>query len=415
MRMCILGRMCRLPYEMGKIMPRTRNSKPLPAGLYVLATMLLLSLALAGCGGEGGDDAVETSRTLPLRITSDPEQRPLIDCDLSAVAAWLDVAHRIAAGDSVPPADCEHLLAMPAYRVVDDLRPRVVGRVMTEVFSAAPGSPHETRLKSRALVDNYLYLRDRLDASPDLPAELFVEARLDGLRDILTSVAPADAWPARISLEIFAGHPKISFMEPGRFAVDLGLAAAGDPDQIVALLAGRIFQTLAPLDHALPELAADSRDKVIGVLCRLRHDGLGAWLAHKPEVHFDAAHARLGGPPPGAPGLLDDAAILLDRVIVSLDAMLTPISDLQIQSMGARLDKTLDFNERYENLGWAMSRVIVAERGESGLHAVAGDTEAFLRAYQAAALNTQDEPALESMPPFPDDVFDDLLTLLGQP
>lgn len=406
-------------------MRQTPNSKPVSPRNRLLTTPLLLVLivlAATGCGGGGSSDiAADDHARVPLRLTSDPDRAPVIVCDLVAVNAWLDIALRIAAGDSVPPADFDQLLATPAYRAIDDagqadnLRPLMVGQTMRDVFTTELDTANEVMLKTNVLTDDYTYLHRHLAAIPALVSERFAPKRLDALRDALLSVAPAEDWPAQISVEIFAGYPKIGYVEPARFTTDLSLALAGNSDQITRLLAGRIFHVLGPMDGVRPDLASDARGKLTGAFRMLRLDGVAAWLSHKPEVSFDRVHPRLGGAPIGDPVMLETAAVLFDRMTESLSSMLDPVSDARIETFGARLDKLLRFNERYEILGWAMVRLIVTERGEAGLLGVADNTEAFLRAYQEAALLPQSDPGLERMSPFPPGVFTDLMTLLEYP
>jgi len=229
----------------------------------------------------------------------------------------------------------------------------------------------------------------------------------------LTAYAPAAEWPPTLSIELLAGPPLISFSEPNRFAIDVSLAIAGGGKQTTELLAGRIYQTLARVDGVRPDATEDSTLKLTGAFRMLRHGAVSAWLNDKPNIDFDDDHEQLRGTVIGEGALIENANILLKRTATTMNNMLAPLMENNIKKFGGRVHRLYASNDRYEKVGWAMARLIVEHFGEQKLREIAGDTTGFLEAYQEAALADGSGDALDRLPSFPSDMFEELLVLLS--
>ncbi len=410
--------------KMGKIMHHTDNSKSdhaavRPALIPILCLMALMSVI--GCGDKDlpstNANVPETSPP-PLIISSDPDLRPVITSDVTAVNAWLVLARQIAAVDTVDVNAVVELLDTPAYRMIDDTTmrdksaPNIMKRIMEYVFTHrdTTDTPPPRR---KALLDSFLYLRDHLDEIASFNRDHLTPERLDTLRDALLTYAPAAEWPPTISIEIMAGFPLISFSEPNRFVIDISLAIAGGGEQTAELLAGRIYQTLARVDGVKPDATMDNAVKLSGAFRMLRHGAITAWLNDKPNINFDDGHGQLHGPIVGEGALIENANILLKHTASAMDNMLAPMLESAIAQSGGRVHKLYASKDRYERVGWAMAKLIVEHFGEQKLREIAGDTTGFLEAYQEAALADGSGDDLDRLPPFPGDMFEELLIHLS--
>ena len=407
--------------EMGKIMLYTDKSKPvraerLPAAAVILCLSALL--IVTGCGDGGSPDKNDAAPP-PLFVSSDPDLRPVITSDMTAANAWLGIAREIAAGDSIGESTFAELLDTPAYKMIDDdtnqknLSPRVMKRIMDYVFTHQDTT--DTIVPRRkSLLDSQLYLRDHLDAVAAINRDIFSTENLNDLRDVLTRYAPAEEWPPTITIEFMANQPLINFREPNRFAIDVGLAVASGSEQTAGILAGRMYDVLAKVDGIRPIATEDRAVKLVGAFCMLRHGAISAWLNDKPNIAFDDEHDLLRNDRVGEAAMIVDANKILTRTFNTLSNMLDPLLDHNVERFGARIDVLYQFNDRYEKTGWAMARLIVEHYGERRLQEVAGDTAEFLKTYQTAALADGNSDELDRLPPFPEAVLEDLLTLLAR-
>jgi hypothetical protein len=400
-------------------MPRFRNAKHAAAPLPPFAALLAATLLLAcGCTEkaeppDGAGAAREQDAPAPLP-SSDPARRPVITVDLAAVDIWLDLVRRLDAGETIPVADYEALLQTTAYRLIDDerkrnnLNRRVVKWTLENVF-ADRDSLAAHPVQRPDLAANYTYLGGRLDDVASFGTDFCTPGLLDGLRDDLVGFVPPEDLPERISLHIFAGTPLIGFSEPDRFAVDLGLALAAGPRQIRTLLAGRLFAALGPRDGVEPDFGAGGAEQLAGAFRLLRLSAVASWLGGKTSIRFDNAHEQLRGQALHAPVLRENARMILERTSRLMDNLLDPPAPAAQEKYGHKIHNFLRFNDRYETCGWVMAEAIVAHGGEDALRRVSGDTDAFLRAYQAAALAPTAGDERHRPYPFPAAQLEDLL------
>jgi hypothetical protein len=411
--------------KMGKIMHHTDNSKSDRAAVrpaLILILYLVALLSIIGCGDKdipNADSDIPDTPPPPLIVSSDPDLRPVITSDVTALNAWLDLAHQIAAVDTIDVDDVEDLFDTPAYRMITDAAnqdipsPRIIKRVMEYVF-AHQDTTDAAPPRRKALLDSYLYLRDHMDEVAYFNRDHLSSERLDTLRDALVAYAPPEDLPPTISIELIAGFPLISYGVPNRFAVDVSLAIAGGDEQTAKILAGRLYQTFARVDGVRPDATEDNALKLSGTFRMLRHGAITAWLNDKPNINFDDDHGQLRGPIVGEGAMIENAILVLRHSTQTMDSMLFPLQETNITKSGDRLHTLFVRNDRYEKVGWAMAKLIVEIFGEQKLREIAGDTTGFMEAYQEAALVDGSGDALDRLPPFPSDMFEELLIHISE-
>ncbi|MBU0741992.1 hypothetical protein KKA85_03985 [bacterium] len=405
----------------------TRNDKlprtgPFPAALASLFAASLI--VIAGCGEDHKDRvppraAIDADFQAPsLVVSSDPAVRPVIYSDVTAVDAWLDLVRRLTVGETVTLDSYQVLLETPAYRMIDDdrkrnnLNRRIMKRAMEQVF-AGRDSLDTPAPKRPDLLGNFTYLKDRLAETAAPNRDFCTPTLLNDLRGALTDVVPPEDLPAEITIRFFAGAPLIGFTEPDKFAMDIGLALAAGPRQAAQLLAGRLYIALAPVDGVKPDFSQAGEVKLAGAFRMLRHSAVASWLGGKASVRFDDAHPQLRGQALHAPEIQADARLILGRMAMMMRNMFDPVVASNQAKYGGKIDNLLRFNDRYEKIGWAMAKLIADRFGKDRLLSVAGDTAAFMRAYQEAALASAASGEPLGLPPFPAGMFEDLMAHLS--
>ena len=391
------------------------------------AATVLLAIAvlatLSGCGQEERDEAApratyDASLKAPsLFVSSDPAIRPVITSDVTAVDAWLDLVRRLEIGEKTDPGEYQDLLDSSAFRTVNDPRERnsldrrLLRKIMEKVF--APRDTADIRVQRRIeIVASYTFLKNHLAEIAALNRDFVTANLLDDVRNALTRyVAPGDL-PARISLHFFPGMPLIGYQEPDRFAVDVGLSLAAGRERFAPILASRLYLALAPSESVKTDFAQNSDVKLAAAFRRFCRGAIAGWLGEKTSIRFLYDHELLRDKAYHPTDLQPHARMTLQRVTEILGEIFEPAFAGDRDAAVDRIDKFLCFGERSETVGWPMARLIADHAGEDRLPELAGDTVAFLDAYQAAALAAETDGAVRSLPPFPAGVYEDLITHL---
>ena len=351
------------------ISPASRSHKSLAAAW---CAVLLASALLAGCGARSDHGAAAT----PAAV------------DATALTAWLDLADRLAAGES-PAADAfDALYGLPAYRLSfgDSRRPDfgrpALERVLRRTFSP---DPEPDRTLDRGLLANTRYLADHRDearglgdrlAAQDLPASIQAS-----VRPLLPSGVRLDS----LRVLLMAATPAVSWSPPRSLIVDAGLALAAG-DQLSGLLAAALHRQLVPA----PDVAAapSGRQALLATLSRLHRQGVAAFLQGGSRLEFDHTHPVLGAAPPGDP--VRAARDALTRMQAMLTTLADPAHADELERNGGAVDAYLRPGNLYDDLGAAMASLIRGHLDDAAWRrAAAGDAAAWFAAYQQAALAAQ--------------------------
>lgn len=366
------------------------------AGLLALA---LATFATAGCGGD------------QRRAATPPSGVPQVKLDVSALDAWLAIVARMERGEAVPEESYQKLFDLPAYSL-SGKDPRIFSPGMlkkcTEYnYRRSVGDTADIVEPRRTdIVANCDYLRRRADEAADFANVLADDQYRSRVWELARLWVGESRLPGSLTVHAMVGPTSIGFQAPDHVILDAGLALAAGREQAARMTASRLYAELAAPSGPQPPAAPSGREALRQTLRLVHHGAVIAWIAGGADLEFDGRHAHLGAPRKDIRTAQERAAGLLKYSFRMLDGMLDPGHEDLLQSNGKSMDDLLRTRWGYETLGFAMAEVIAARGGDEALLGMAGDTAAFLTAYQSACGTDA------VMPPFPPRLLEQLIELV---
>ncbi len=362
-----------------------------------LALVLMLLVTASGCGGGRDDTAGGTDQDGGPAATTRrvADACPLV-LDWSAVAAFYDLADRVAAGEAVTIEEMGQVVSGPTW---DHWRrsfaPERIApaRVARSLFIALRGQEElPARLRSKAVeleqVRNYTFALDQRERLTTYLEEFVATDVLCEVPTLLEGWVPAGALPDTLRVDLVVGLPEIRYFEE-RFLLDPGLAWASGREQIVRFLASTLYRDVAAIEGVDPD-QAQGPDIALHTLRLLRNEAVPAYLDQLADIAFDGRHPVLAHAAVSPVDLCDQAL----RSLQGLDAVLTRLRNWEDpgQAEWSQVYRFFVGSQSWQSTSWFMARTVAAALGEDRLREASTTVRGFWAAYQEAALAMPEEP-----------------------
>jgi len=387
---------------MRNITPASRPHNRFGAALAGSLALVLAIFAAAGCSGD------------QRRAATPPSGVPQVKLDVSALDAWLAIVGKLERGGTVPEESYRELFELPAYALTGKdpriFSPGILKKCTEYSYRRSVGDTADVTAPRRTdIVANCDYLRLRADAAADFATVLADDGFRSRVWELARYWVGDTRLPGSLTIHVAVGPTSIGFRAPDHVILDAGLALAAGQEQAARMTASRLYAELAGPPGPQPPAASSGREALRQTLRLIQHGAVIAWIAGGAELDFDGSHEHLGAPSKEFRTTQERAAGLLNYAFRMLDGMLEPGHEALLQSNGKSLDDMLRSRWGYETLGFAMAEVVAAQGGDERLRGMAGDTAAFLDAYQSACGPDT------VMPPFPPRLFEQLVELVREP
>lgn len=383
---------------------RHKRAATLAAILPALAALTI------GCGGSGdtGDDTRPAADTAAVEV-SYTVQRVALD-------AWMNLMEHVRAGDRVRDDEYARLFDLPAYAMTygegggPDLNP-VILRNLAE-YSFSPGEKTGRLPKKKQLLHNFEYLSMRWSGIDSMAREIEDSGLVGRALGRAWEFVPAFRVPESVTIHLSASAPMQTWYPPSHLVIDLGLALAAGDTLLENMIAAALVRSLSPMEGPLPQETEGGRDALKATLARLHYEGIVNWIEDYPSLRLDPQHYIYRNPDPNRTRPIRIAVDKMERMETMMSTLLDPDSD-QLAMGGGAVDDLLRLNRSYQPMGWAMSTLIVDHVGRDRFVTIANESpEAWLRAYQEAAIAGGSTENLALMTPFDEILFSRMMDLL---